>query len=341
MADPILEPYAAAIDEFPLTGSAQEKLQAAVRYAILAPSSHNTQPWLFRVGPGGLELYADRARALPVVDPADRALVMSCGAALYTLRVALHRFGCQEVVNLLPDARDEDLLARVTLDGVYEPRDEDLALFAAIPKRHTNRHPFEGRTPPTALVSLLAAAAVHEGAWLQVLEGIQRAMLADLIAQGDQLQMRDRRFRRELAAWMTPNRSRSRDGIPGYALGYGTVMSAAGPLVIRTFDVGKGQAAKNEALALGSPVLAVLGTTTDETRDWLVAGQALQHVLLRACVEGVSASFLNQPVEVVSLRTQLQVLSGSQGYPQLVLRLGYGEAPKATPRRPVEEVLLS
>jgi nitroreductase len=76
MADVLLDPFVAALDEFPITGSVEARLRAAVKYAVLAPSSHNTQPWLFRVAPGDSELYADRSRGLPVVDPRDRELVM-------------------------------------------------------------------------------------------------------------------------------------------------------------------------------------------------------------------------------------------------------------------------
>ncbi|HXF96033.1 MAG TPA: hypothetical protein VNI61_08000 [Gemmatimonadales bacterium] len=341
MADILLDRYAEALDEFPITGTPEEKLRAAVKYAILAPSSHNTQPWLFRVGPGGLELFADRSRGLPVVDPDDRELIISCGAALFNLRVALRHFGNREVTEILPDAGNPDLLARVSLDGHLEPTDEDSALFRAIPLRRTYRLPFQRRPLAPSLVTALELAAVREGAWLKILESEEaRTALADLVAEGDRRQMADRRFRRELAAWIHPSRTRSRDGIPGYALGLGDLMAAAGPLVVRTFDVGRGQAAKHRELALGSPVLAILGTAGDRPRDWLAAGQALERILLRARVDGAAASFLNQPIEVPALRLEVQVLSGYTGYPQMILRLGYDGEAKPTPRRPLAEVLL-
>src|SRR5215217_6799502 len=105
---------------------------------------------------------------------------------------------------------------------------------------------------------------------------------AELIAEGDCIQLADKRFRRELASWVHPNRTKSRDGIPGYAFGVGDLMSMAGPFSIRTFDTGKGHAAKDRQLAEGSPVLAVLGTEVDAPPEWLAAGQALARVLLRA-----------------------------------------------------------
>lgn len=307
---------------------------------MLAPSSHNSQPWLFRLVGDALELVADRSRALPVVDPDDRELVISCGAALFHLRVALRHFGCDPVVERFPERADPDLLARVRIGGSCERTAEDDALFHAIFERHTHRAPFEDRFLPEQLGATLEAAARTEGAWLHVFRSAEaRNAVADLVAEADRLQMADRRFRRELAAWLRPNWSDRGDGMPGFALGLGDVMSAAGPLVVRTFDVGRGQAARHHDLAQGSPMLALLGTAQDSPRDWLTAGQALAHVLLRAQVDGVAASFLNQPIEVDRLRLRTQGLTARAGFPQMLLRLGIARPSRATPRRPVTAVL--
>jgi hypothetical protein len=109
---------------------------------------------------------------------------------------------------------------------------------------------------------------------------------------------------------------------------------------VRTFDLGKGQAAKDRDIALHSPTLAVLGTDQDTPEDWLRAGQALARVLLRARSEEVWASFLNQPIEVPELRGQLSGPIARNGFPQLLLRFGYGVEVPPTPRRPLSSVLV-
>ena len=328
-------------EAFPIQGGSEEKLRFLLNYAVLAPSGHNTQPWLFRLTGDEIELYADRTRGLPVVDPEDRALTISCGAALFYLRIALMHFGYAGEVDTFPNPEAPDLLARVRLGAQQEPTEDDQRLCRAIPERHSNRQAFEGRQVPGRLLSVLQTAAWEEGAWLyRTYEVETKHKIADLISEGDRIQHADNRFRRELAAWMHSNRSRSRDGVPGYAFGFGDIMSAAGPLMVRTFDMGSGQAAKDRQLAEGSPVLAVLGTEYDTPADWLAAGQALARVLLRAQAEGVSASFLNQPIEVSELRPQLRDAIGSKGFPQLLLRMGYGPEVRPTPRRSVEEVLI-
>jgi len=335
-----LDAWNVSADDFPVDGTSEEKLWFLVRYAVLAPSTHNTQPWRFRIHGNVVELYADFTRALPVVDPDNRELIMSCGAALLHLRAAICYFGYACNVELLPEAGDSALLARVHLGFKRDTSAEDILLFNAIPKRRTNRQAFLQDPVPGALLATLTRIAGEEGAWLQIVEGEEaRYAAADLVAEADRLQWANKQFRRELAGWLYPSRSDGRDGIPGYAQGDGALPAYAGPAVIRTFDLGKGQAAKHRDIALYSPVLAVLGTETDTRVDWLAAGQALANVLLRARVEDVWASFLNQPIEVPELRPQLASIIGRVGFPQLLLRLGFGPEVKPTPRRSAQDVI--
>jgi iron-sulfur cluster repair protein YtfE (RIC family) len=326
--------------DFPSRRSSAAKLAYLVRYAVQAPSSHNSQPWLFHLDGDTLYLYADRARALPVVDPDDRALVISCGAALLHLRVAARHFSHELRVELLPDPGDEDVLARAELVAAESPSYEEKLLFWAISHRRTNRHAFEPRPLPAELVDVLIAEAEQEGAWLAPLDSdASRAALGALVTTGDRAQLEDQRFRRELASWIHRKRSKAQDGMPAYAFGIPALLSTVGPFTVRTFDVGRGVAARDRKLLEHSPALFVLGTDDDEILDHVHAGQALERVLLRATQNEASASFLNQPVEVADLRPRVSELAGRPGYAQLILRMGYGPPAEPTPRRPVRDVL--
>lgn len=347
-----LEAWNVTENDFPKDGSLSEKMNFLLRYAILAPSGHNTQPWLFKiVGNNVIEVYADRSRALPLVDPDDRELIISCGAALYHLRLAANHFGIADEVQLLPDKnKNPDLLARISLKDddddkgtIKKQAESDAPLFEAITKRRSNRSSFENRRLPDDLLASLKDSANTNGAWLDVIddEG-KKNTSADLISQGDRIQLSDKRFRRELAAWIHPNRSKSRDGMPGYAHGMTyDIASHLGPFLIRTFDMGKGQAAKDKELATGSPVLAVLGTDADEPLNWIKTGQALERILLRARADNIWTTFMNQPIEVPELRPKLlQALGRATGFPQLLMRMGYGKEVKPTPRREIDDVIV-
>jgi hypothetical protein len=110
-----------------------------------------------------------------------------------------------------------------------------------------------------------------------------------------------------LASWIHPNRSNSRDGIPGYAFGFSDILSLMGPLIIRTFDIGKGQAARDKELVLGSHILFVIGTDSDKAEDWLNTGIVLSNILLYLKNENIWCSYLNQPIEVDEIRRRLLV----------------------------------
>lgn len=343
MVDDVLSPWNVSAEEFPVQGTPAEQLLFCLHYAVLAPSSHNTQPWRFHIEKDVVWIYADHSRALTNIDPAGRELVISCGAALLNLRLALQHFGYGAEIEWPSDREHEmnpDLLARVHR-GLLQPalQQEDDRLFRPIPRRHTNRQAFRDEPLPAGLLPGLAGSAAQEGAWLLPLrEEPERLKLADLIAEGDRRQWRDSEFRRELASWVHPNRAATRDGMPGSAIGLGDWTSLLGPLVVRTFDRGDGQAAIDHHLATGSPGLLVLGTLGDATADWLDAGQALERVLLHATAEGLSASFLNQPIEIPELRSELARMLRHEGYPQVILRLGYGAEVQPTPRRRLTDV---
>ena len=339
------DPWAVDPAAFGLCRDTAARLRFLVTYAVLAPSGHNTQPWLFRLHDGTrLELRADRSRALPVADPADRALTISCGAALANLRIAADTLGEALAIAPLPDPTDPDLLAAIEARGPCPPAVGSARLLRAMTARRTSRFAY-APDPVPGLVrdEAVAAAGSRTDAQLHWIEPFaRRHALALLVAEGDRVQMADPAFRHELAAWMRSRHGVTRDGMSGAAFGMPDMLSTAAALVIRTFDMGAGQAAKDQALAEGSPVMAVLATPGDTPRDWLAAGEALQRALLAITAGGFTASFMNQPVEVPALRVRLaEELGGTgrSGMPQIVLRIGRGPKPVPAVRRAVREVL--
>lgn len=340
MFDLTANPRTVSEKDFPLTGTPTEQLHFILNYAVLAPSEYNTQPWLFRVQGRTVELYADSSRRLPSVDPDNRELTISCGAAFLNLCIALRHFGYREEVEIYAQPDPPDLFARLHLVRRYQATEEEHRLFSAIGKRRTNRMAFEQREVPPSLLSTLGRMAGYEATKLCLLQDdATRQAVLDLIATGDRLQWAESTFRHELAAWVRHDND-SPDGLPVSAHAKGSRAAAVSPLVVRTVNLGNGEAAKDRQLAASSPVLAILTTYADTWGDWFATGQAVERMLLCACAEGVQASFVNQPIEIPHLRTELRTLLGQPGFPQLVLRLGYGSEVPATPRRSVSDVLL-
>lgn len=312
----------------------RETASLLIGSAVLAPSSHNTQPWLFRVRSTSIELLADRMRALPVNDPYDRELTISCSCALFNLRVAAAHANLAATLYGPFDPADPDCLATLELARATAPDTVLAPLFEAMATRRTYRKTFAPRAVAASILESLADAASRECAWLHILDtAAQRLQAVELVAEGDEMQWANPAWRRELAAWMHPRRRGDGLALPGLAV-------PLAQAVVRTFDMGNGVGARDRQLADASPVLAVLGTPTDALADWIVAGQALQRLLLTARLHGLQASFLNQPTEIEPLRSKLQRAIGRPGVAQILLRLGYPESDvPAAPRRPPQEVI--
>lgn len=322
------------------TADMAELLTRTIPFAILAPSSHNTQPWSFHLRWDGLEIVLDRTRVLPVADPAAREMIISCGAALQNIRIALRHWGFGAKVEILPHASSPDVLARVQVGGPRSSSRMNELLFAAIPQRRTNRAPFLPGMISPRLIAAMRAAAELEGAWLdQTTDDHLRPAIADFIAEGDRMQWIAPEFRHELAAWMRPNTGPVRDGLPGRLFGMSDFVARYASRLVRRIPMGRIQAKHDRDLALDAPLLVALKTGSDGPRDWMAAGQALQLVLLVAAAHGISASFLNQPLQVADLRARMRSTLGLSGFTQVILRMGYAMRSDPTPRRDVSEVL--
>ena len=332
-------PRAVTDADFPQDGTPQEQLAAMLNWAVHAPSVLNTQPWRFRVRTGApaVEVYVDRARVLHAVDPEGREAVISCGAAVYTLRLAARHYGFALHVAYPGQGVDlpwteTDLVATVTLAGPSKAAPDEEALFRAVKGRHTNRDPYADFPVPAGLLARLRAAADAEGARLRTLTGTaEKGALSDLVAEAMHAQGDDPAVEAELRAWSRPVGDRRDDGVPDDVQGGWDRLSYLHPEP-------RFAAAQARRLVQEAPAVLVISTERDSRADWARAGQALQHVLLLAASEGLAASYFNQPTEVKRLRKQVSALTGD-GHAQVVFRLGLPVEARGTPRRRVADVI--
>lgn len=337
-----LEAWDVSEQDFPRNGSLADKLKFCIRYALLAPSTYNNQPWYFTIDNDTVSLYADRRYALPVVDPDDRQLIMSCGSALFNLRLAIRHFGYQEQTQLLPNPADEDLIARVQIsDADNSVTEEEHELFSTITQRHMNRSAYKSDEVPEELLQKLESAATKEGAWLHICKGDERDVVAHFIAEGDQIQMSSKNFRRELAAWLNERRYISGDGYPDYARSFKEMMTSSKPKILRRFETEPGQVVKDDEIVQHCPVIAIIGSEKGGTVDRIYTGQAFMRVLLQAQALGLSASTLNQPCEVPDLRLRLHdEIDHSSARPHFILRIGFADpVVNHMPRRPLDSFI--
>ena len=305
--------------------------------AARAPSVHNTQPWRFRVGHYVIELYADRRRKLRV-DPAGREMLISCGAALFGLRLAVRSLGYLPVVKLLPDPDRLRLLARVRLGAAEPMTGRERQMLAALPHRHTHRGPFAPGPLPAGLLAGLQHDALAEGATLALVDpALAYQQLADILGAAGRRQDLDPLAQAEVRRWSRGPADPARDGIPAHAFPAGAGRQP-GRLPQRDFDLGRGLG----LLADGGPppaATAVLLTPGDGRADWLRAGQALHRLLAHAASKWVFASLYTQPLEAAAIRALIRDRLALPGAPQMLLQLGPAHTAHATARRPPDDLI--
>jgi Nitroreductase family len=324
----------------PLT--VQEIARYVVTAAVWAPSVHNTQPWRFTVGGQQISLYADAARQLRVADPDGREMMISCGAALFTARLALRSLGFVPETAVLPDPGQPLLVARMSWPRRAERTEFEQRLFGQVRQRRTHRGGFDPVPLPPGLLAALRDAATRHGAMLRIMaDDARRAALAAAVQDAERAQRLDGERTAELAQWAPAPGSARADGVPpgSYpARGEHTDPDFPG----RDFAHGHGWGLPPSSTARvfrSAGVAALITTAGDHPVDWVNAGQALQRILLTAAANGVAAALHTQPLEFSWLRESIRTGLSDGAHPQLVLRFGAVIQTAASVRRPPDDVL--
>ena len=311
--------------------------------AVNAPSVHNTQPWRFHHGAHEMSISANNERQLRLADPHGREMMISCGAALFNMRVALRYLGWVPKVRVLPDHELPNLVARVIWDQQVPPLDYEKELFDQIARRRTHRGGFDPTPLPDELLAVLPEQAAKENATLSLLtQDQQRAgALAAVVEAGDYALRLDSERAREEARWAPGPGSHRQDGVPPTA--YPAHPERTEPdFRSRDFAHGHGWGLPPDAeepVLRSAGVVGLLTTSVDQPSDWIHSGQALQRVLLVASSSNVAAALHSQPLEIPLLRDFIRGHLSGRAYPQMVLRLGATSEKAVSVRRPVDEVL--
>jgi hypothetical protein len=324
--------------------STEEVARYVVGAAVWAPSVHNTQPWWFTADGPEISLHADAGRQLTVADPGGREMMISCGAALFTARLALRSLGYIPQTRVLPDPAQPLLVARVRWQRRAAPTGFEQRLFDQVLRRRTHRGGFDPLPLAPELLAALQEGAAGDGARLRIVTGEgTRAALAAAVQTAERALRLDSAHVRELAGWVSPPGSIRRDGIPHTA--YPARPERTCPhFPSRDFAHGRGwglPAFSPRAAPRSAGVVCLLTTTGDRPVDWVNAGQALQRVLLTSAVGGVAAALHSQPLELAWLRASIRTQLGDGSYPQLLLRLGTVIQTAVSVRRQPSSVMFS
>lgn len=309
-----------------------------IRYATLAPSSHNTQCWRFGIEPRAIAILPDYSRRCPVVDPEDHHLFVSLGCAAENLALAALAHGLKAQVEF--DAPSGML--RATLEATRQLASPP---FEAIPHRQSTRAEYDGKPLSADELRLLEQAASDGGVQLVLLtsKGAMEQVL-EFVLQGNSQQMSNAAFVEELKAWIRFSASdavRLGDGLYSASSGNPSVPATLGSLMLPLFFTEKRENDKYARHVRSSAGIAVFVGPGNDKASWVQVGRAYERFALQATVMGVRTAHLNQPIEVAALRPEFARALGISGRrPDLVVRFGRGPVLPPSLRRPLQAVLM-
>ena len=313
--------------------------QELIRYATLAPNSHNSQPWLFRNEPDRIVILPDFSRRCAAVDPDDHHLFVTLGCATENIVLAAAAFGLQ--ANVTVDVRRDGEIV-VDLEAGTQNRS---ALFEAIPERQSTRAAYDGRAVTSVQLAALESAAQSESVGVQFFtdQNDLEAVLEYVIA-GNTAQLSDKAFVEELRASIRFNESAAvehRDGLFSASSGNPTAPSWLGNLMFRFAFTEDGENDKYRDHIRSSAGIIAFVSQFDTKEGWISVGRSCQRFALRATALGLRHAYINQPVEVPEVRRQFaEYLGIGEKRPDLLLRFGYGPTLPRSLRRLVKDVLV-
>jgi hypothetical protein len=309
-----------------------ELAKLLISFAVLAPSGHNSQPWLFSIGDNEIIISPDYAKRLDVVDSENRELFISLGCAVQNLMTAAHHYGY--------DATYEYNNGKIVVKISKQEVKKDDPLFDAIKKRHTHRGNFTGAIIPE---NLLQGIDNEDNALVLICksESPEAEIIRQKIVAGNEIQMSDTAFKRELVSWMRFNKkhvNETRNGLCYNVLGFPATPKPIGRKIVGMFLNPKAQNKTDVAVNASASHFCVFCVKENTPQNWIDLGVFLERFLLKITSQGIAYNFSNQPCEIPSLNQELQKELNITHCPSVVVRLGYGKEPKHF--APREEVKL-
>lgn len=287
---------------------------------ILAANPHNTQPWALHIADDRIEVYADTKRNLGSFDPFLREMHIGLGCAIEQMQLAAGINGYAATVEAAPgslaDLRQRNgtvLAATLKLSRLSAPAEAD-ALYDAIPKRRTNRFPYDREKPlPASARDVLADVAEDGDVKLFLFdEGKDRddfdaavvAATEEIVADREMIEASQRWFRE------TPDAiERHRDGLSYDAAGLSTFMTFAAKMLPSVSPETAHRAWLASTRDEQLPTAALTGFLAVRDRydraQAIAAGRAWARLQLAATSLGLATQPINQPVETADREKQL------------------------------------
>jgi hypothetical protein len=311
-----------------------KKLQFFAKYAILAPSGHNTQPWRLSQADNTLLLKADYSRLLPYSGVLAKEPYVSLGSFLGVFELAAKGLGYKVAIKY--ELKD-DLIATIRLAGQTAA---DPSLLEAITHRVSNRNFYKTDPVHDSYLTEITRSEFKNVSTLVISDRDDIAYIADLTTQATLTTFADKEFRAELSKWVRNNLTRQHDGMPGFVQGIPTPVSMFAKHAVKNLDISKDQAKKDSTRILHSGNLAVISIENPTEAALLDGGRVYAQICVLAQLHGFATT--GAGAAIIDPETTQEMIKKFKlpGKPIAIIRLGTAtKAAKHAPRWPLSKLL--
>lgn len=322
--------------QFPDNGNLSEQIKFLLRYAILAPSTHNIQPWLFKVGKDFCELYLNSELYLPEGDKNKRNAHISLGCCLENLIIAGKYYGIYDRHEYSDDF-DNTLVAKVYFKKGLLSEKELKKYIEAIKNRVNARGPFLPKDIDEKILnSFVSASKNYEVDTEFITDKSKISKIAEITEKAMSYAHSSPAFRQEMSLYINNSLSPKKQGMHGYSMGVPFLVSFFLPKIVKHFNTGRVLGKLNYKSISSAPMIAVISAEADSKIGLLETGRMAQSIMLQANINGLKSSVYIAGVEMGDFYKQFSGLLQSQKRPQFMLCVGYMAGKyKPTPRHGV------
>lgn len=321
--------------------SPEEKIKFLMQFAILAPSTHNSQPWLFKVNGNTCEIYLDRSKQLPEADKTGRDMYISLGCCIENLLIAARSYGTNPSLKLI---LKNDFIGVVKFKNLNKRLEiKQRKLLEAIKTRVNLRGPYIKKTIPFELINKLQAYSINYPLvnFHPISDKQKRNKIIDLTAKGLRMAYQNRNFRNEMSLWFNPSDSSRKEGIPGYSINLSLAISKIFPIIIKYFDIGKIVSLLNKKSMKTSSLISVFTTKNNTKKEWIEVGMLAERLMLELRATDIFSAVYVASIEMGRFSEELQQILETKDKAQFLFCSGYADKPKQyVPRFTVEEKLI-
>lgn len=307
------------VKDFPEEGNTMEKTKFIAKYGVLAPSVHNSQPWIFESNNLSITIKPDYTRRLTQADPKDSYLYMSIGGCAESIEIAARYFGYipKRIINK-DNSVTVTLKKSTTKSSLIHP-DE-------ITKRFSNKFPYQNKKVPLeTLEAVIKGISTNSSKLIFIQEEILKSEIINLHVNAAKKTLENKRFTSELLSMFIPNNSKSYTGMPGFVSGMSALQSHIAPKVIRVFPKFLSRSVETRELELLKKTagFGIICINKNSISSMIEAGGLYQRMSIllgkKQIHNAMIAAIIMNDVE----RNKLKEILNISGRPFLLFRFGY------------------